>query len=413
MSYVIIGAGPAGVAAAETLRKADPAGEIVLIGGEPEPPYSRMAIPYLLTGRIDEAGTYLRKRDGHYDAERITYRQATVEGVDTGSKTLRLSDGATQTYDKLLIATGANPIRPPIDGLDSPGVHHCWTLADARHIIDLARAGADVVLVGAGFIGCIILESLVERGVNLAVVEAGDRMVPRMMNDVAGNLVKAWCENKGVTVLTSTTVTRISPADGARLAVDLDSGRQVTASLVVVAAGVKPNTDFLEGSGVTLDGGIVVDNHLKTSVDDIYAAGDCAKGPDFSGGWSVQAIQPTAVEHGRIAALNMAGRPAAFRGSLNMNVLDTAGLVSASFGRWDGVDGGDHSESLDPGRFRYMRLEFDDDRIVGALSLGHTDHVGVLRGLIQTEVPLGSWKQKLMKDPNRLVEAYIDRTQTA
>jgi len=146
MTYVIIGAGPSGVTAAEVLRKADPAGEIVLIGGEPAPPYSRMAIPYLLTGQIDEAGTYLRKRDGYYDDSRIACRQAMVDSIDTASKAVKLADGATLPYDKLLIATGASPVRPPVEGLDLPGVHHCWTLADARHIIERARDGADVVL---------------------------------------------------------------------------------------------------------------------------------------------------------------------------------------------------------------------------------------------------------------------------
>ena len=107
----------------------------------------------------------------------------------------------------------------------------------------------------------------------------------------------------------------------------------------------------------------------------------------------------------------MAGKPAPFKGSLNMNVLDTVGLISASFGKWDGVKGGDHAEAVDPENFRYMRLEFDGDKIVGALSLGRTDHIGVLRGLIQTRISLGPWKEKLLQDPNRIVEAYVARTQ--
>jgi NAD(P)H-nitrite reductase large subunit len=247
--------------------------------------------------------------------------------------------------------------------------------------------------------------------VKLTVVEALDRMVPRMMNEAAGNMIKDWCVNKGVRVLTSTKVTKLAQSDG-RLAVALDNGEQAAADLVVVATGVQSNIDFLEGSGVKTDTGIIVDRNMRSSVEDIYAAGDCAQGLDFSTGeWAVHAVQPTAVDHGRIAALNMAGKPTPFQGSLNMNVLDTAGLVSVSFGRWDGVEGGDHAESIDADNFRYTRLEFDGDRIVGALSLGRTDHVGVLRGLIQTEIPLGAWKQKLMADPNRIVEAYIDRTQ--
>ena len=178
---------------------------------------------------------------------------------------------------------------------------------------------------------------------------------------------------------------------------------------MVVATGVKSNVGFLEGSGVKVKQGVVVDERLQSSVPGIFAAGDVAEGPDFSGGWSVHAIQPTAADHGRIAALNMAGHPARYKGSLAMNVLDTAGLISASFGRWDGVKGGDFAEAADKAAYRYIRLAFDDDRLIGALALGLTDHVGVIRGLIQTGVALGDWKQKLMSDPHRVMDAYLAR----
>lgn len=410
MTYVIIGAGPAGVTAADTLRKADPGSDIVMIGAEPEPPYSRMAIPYVLTGIIAEEGTYLRKEDGHYDNNAINYRQGVIASIDPKKKTLKLKDGSTQDYTKLLIATGASPVRPPIEGLDLPAVHHCWTLEDCRNIIKFADKGTNVVLMGAGFIGCIIMEALAGRGVNLTVVEALDRMVPRMMNEAAGNMVKAWCEHKGVNVHTSTKVTKLSPSKGddGTLKVDLDNGKSIAAHLVVVATGVRSNIGFVEGAGLKTDQGILVDEFMRSSVDDIYAAGDCAQGPDFStGGWAVHAVQPTAVDHGRIAGLNMAGKTAPFKGSLNMNVLDTVGLISASFGKWDGVKNGDHAEVIDAENFRYMRLEFDGDKIVGALSLGRTDHIGVLRGLIQTEIKLGEWKDKLIADPHLIADAYV------
>jgi NAD(P)H-nitrite reductase large subunit len=409
MTYVIIGAGPTGVTAADTLRKADPKSAIIMIGSEPEPPYSRMAIPYVLTGLIDEQGTYLRKEEGHYDKNTIQYRQGVAASIDPKKKIVKLEDGSEQAYTKLLIATGASPVKPPIEGLDLPGVHHCWTLEDCRNIMKFADKGADVVLMGAGFIGCIIMEALAERGVNLTVVEALDRMVPRMMNEAAGNMVKAWCEKQGVDVHTSTKVTKLERSKDVKdtLKVDLDNGKNIPAHLVVVATGVKSNIGFVEGAGLKTDQGILVDEFMHTNVDDIYAAGDCAQGPDFSGGWAVHAVQPTAVDHGRIAGLNMAGKPAAYKGSLQMNVLDTVGLISASFGKWDGVKGGDYAEAIDADNFRYMRLEFEGDKIVGALSLGRTDHIGVLRGLIQTEVRLGEWKEILIADPHLIADAYV------
>jgi NAD(P)H-nitrite reductase large subunit len=410
MKYVIIGAGPAGVVAAETLRKNDPSSEITMISGEGPAPHSRMAIPYVLTGKIEEAGTYLRKTDGHYDELGITVLDGIVSTVDAKGCKVTLENGDTLDYDKLLIATGASPVKPPVPGLDRPGVYHCWTLEDTRNIVQRAAPGSDVVLMGAGFIGCIILEALLARGVNLTVIEAEDRMVPRMMNQTAGNMLKNWCLAKGVNVMTSTRATSVDDA-GSKLSVSVDKGDAVPADLVVVATGVKSNIGFLEGTGIKMEDGILIDDHFRSNDPNIFAAGDCAKGREYgSDSWTMHAIQPTATEHGRLAALNMTGLEARYHGSLSMNVLDTSGLVSASFGQWDGV-GGDSVEVVDEDNYHYLRLEFHGDHLVGALSLGRTDQIGCIRGLIQSGKPLGKWKARLLDDPNRIAEAYVGCSQ--
>jgi NAD(P)H-nitrite reductase large subunit len=166
---------------------------------------------------------------------------------------------------------------------------------------------------------------------------------------------------------------------------------------------------FAADSGIETDQGILVNHYLQTNDEDIYAAGDVCQGKDFSTGeYTVQAIQPTAVEHARVAASNMArGHHSEHVGNVNMNVLDTIGLVSASFGSWMGVDGGDSVELVNDEAFKYLNLQFDDDVLVGASSLGLTQHVGVLRGLIQSRTRLGEWKEKLREDPLRIMEAYL------
>ena len=412
MKHVIIGAGPAGVIAAETLVRLDPKGEIKLIGEEQEPPYSRMALPYYLTGKIGEAGTYLRKSDAHYADRRIELIQDRVSQVEPAGHSVTLASGARLAYDKLLIATGSQPIRPPIPGIDLPNIHACWTLADGRHIAARAAKGANVVLMGAGFIGCIILEALALRGVRLSVIEMEDSMVPRMMNQTAGGLIKKWCEGKGVTVLTATRVEAIEEAAGGALCVKLDNGEGLPADVVIAATGVRANIDFLQGSGIQTDAGVLVNEYLQSSEPDVYAAGDACQGKDFSTGeFNVQAIQPTAADHGRIAAMNMAGKDARHQGSVNMNVLDTMGLISTSYGLWMGVDGGDAVELSDEAHYRYLSLQFQDDMLVGAQALGLTSHVGVLRGMIQSKLKLGKWKDRLMHDPMRLMEAYLGVTQ--
>ncbi len=410
MKHIVIGNGPAGVIAAETLRRTDPKCAITLIGDEPEAPYSRMALPYLLAESINEDGTHLRHGADHYKELGIDIVTDQVTSVVPDKRSVTLVKGGEATFDRLLIATGSHAARPPIPGMDLDGVENCWTLEDGRRIAAATKKGSRVVLMGAGFIGCIVLEALAARGVELTVVEMEDRMLPRMMDHTGGEMIKRWCESKGVTVLTATKVEAIEQT-GKALKISYGDGSSAEVDTVVCATGVRPNVGFLEGSGIETDLGVLVDNNLQTNKDGIYAAGDVAQGPELlTGVKEIHAIQPTASEHGRIAALNMAGEATHYRGSLSMNVLNTLGLVSSSFGLWDGNEGGDETSLADADSYRYLRLTFRDDVIVGALALGLTHHVGIIRGLIQTGVKLGHWKDRLMKDPNRVMEAYLART---
>jgi len=404
--HVILGAGPAGVIAAETLRKHAPNDRITVVGEEHEPPYSRMAIPYLLIGNIDERGTYLRKSDDHFDRLCIELVRARAQSVNAQKREIKLDNGQTLVFDRLLIATGSRPVRPPIPGIDSPQVHPCWTLEDARAIQRLAKPGARVLQMGAGFIGCIIMEALANRGVALSVVEMGDRMVPRMMGPVAGGMIRDWCETKGVKVHTSAKVEAIVPGESSSVTVRLSTGEKLEADLVISATGVKPNIEFLKDSGITCLQGVLTDERLQTNVAGIYAAGDCAEAFDkVSGTTIVSAIQPNAAEQARVAALNMLGQQAELKGVTQINVLDTLGLISSSFGQWQGVPGGEHVELTT--EHRHLSLQFSGDVMVGCNSVGWTEHVGVMRGLVEGRVHLGEWKDHLMHDPTLLMEAYL------
>ena len=408
MKHVILGAGPAGVIAAETIRKHAPHDEIVLVGDEPEAPYSRMAIPYLLMGNIGETGTHLRHQGDHYQRLGIHLQRGRAVKLDTAARRVQLDDSSWLGYDRLLVATGSSPATPPIPGIAGPGVHACWTLADARAIQALARPGARVLQMGAGFIGCIIMEALAARGVKLTVVEMGDRMVPRMMGPVAGGMIKDWCVAKGVVVHTGARVDAIERDATQVMKVKLSTGAVIEADLVISATGVKPNIGFLEDSGVRCLVGVLTDEHLQTSVPGVYAAGDCAEAWDkVSGKAIVSAIQPNAAEQARVAALNMVGRTTELRGVTQINVLDTLGLISASFGAWDGVPGGEHVEMTDRAAGRHLSLQFGGDRLVGCNAIGWTEHVGVMRGLVEGQVPLGAWKDRLLHDPTLLMQAYL------
>jgi NAD(P)H-nitrite reductase large subunit len=410
MNHVILGNGPAGVIAAETIRKHAAADAVILVGDEPEPPYSRMAIPYLLMKHIGEDGTYLRKGKDHFAKHRIELRTGRAVAIDTEARRVRLADGTELPFDRLLIATGSVPLRAPIPGFDLPGVNPCWTLADARKIMASAKPGARVLQMGAGFIGCIIMEALAARGVQLAVVEMGDRMVPRMMGKAAGTMIQRWVEKKGVLVYTGTRVEAIE--HGPPLRVRLSNGMHLEADLVIAATGVQPNIGFLERSGIKCLRGVLTDESMQTNVPGIYAAGDCAEAFDMASGKTiVSAIQPNAADQAYCAGMNMAGKHARMHGVTQINVLDSMGLISTSFGQWEGVPGGEHAELTDEVNFRHVHLEFDGDVLVGSNAIGFTEHVGAFRGLIESRIKLGAWKGHLMRDPLRIPEAYLASAQ--
>ncbi len=440
MHHLILGNGPAGVIAAENLRKNNPQDTITLVGDEAVPPYSRMAIPYLLEGKIGERGTYLRDGDKHFNESNIKLVRGHAKGIDTKARQVVLEDGSSLFYDRLLLATGSQPVRPPVPGMDLPQVLSCWTIEDARAIMAATKRGSRVLQMGAGFIGCIIMEAIAARG-KLTVVEMGDRIVPRMMTPAASAMIQAWCESKGVEIRTSTRVTAIEgpprlsgfpalierirygtrrtkhPSAEGPLRVKFGDGQVREFDVVICATGVKPRIAYLEGSGIRIgaNGGIAVDDRMMTNVPGVFAAGDCAEAIDFSTGAAiVNAIQPNAADQALIAALNMSGRDAKSRGSLLMNVLDTFNLVSSSYGQWWGAEGGEHVEAIDKQNSKYLRLEFKGDYLIGCTSVGLTDHVGILRGLIQSKVRFTpQWKAKVLKDPHKFIEAYMALAQAA
>jgi NAD(P)H-nitrite reductase large subunit len=406
MNYVLIGAGPAGVRAAEALRQEDPDASIVLVSGEAGEPYARMAIPYILSGRIQEEGAQQRKTAGHFASQNIRYlnnKALKVHATPSGG-TVDLDDGSSLPYDRLLVATGSSPSLPPIPGTDMPGVVSCWTLEDARIIADKLKPGTRVIMLGAGFVAGVCMKSLVESGVNLSVIAGRAGQILRsMMTPVGSSMLQRWLEKNGVNVITKGRTERIEA--GPRLVMD---NQTIDADLIILATGVHPNLSFLDGTGAEIDQGVVINEFMETTVPCIYAAGDVAQGRDFSTGeWIVHALQPTATEHGRIAALNMSGKRVPYRGSLSMNVLDTVGLISYTFGLWQGKEGGDVVESIDEADYIYTRLCFDGDVLIGAISIGRAQHVGAIRGLIQTRRNLGEWKAKLMQNPQQIMEAFV------
>jgi len=415
--HVIVGGGTAGMNAITTIRQYDRgASEIVLVAAER--PYSRMVLPYYLKGSISESHVYTANPSRLRTLDVQTYIGRRAVKLDTQANVLTLDDDTEVPYDDVLIATGSSPVRAPVAGADGAKVHSFWTLEQAQGVIRDIRPGCHVVMVGAGFIAFTILNAILAQGATLTVVEIAPQILPRMIDQEGAALVEQWLRDHGVTIRTSARLSAIEDA-GARKRLRFQGADDLVADVVIMATGIRTNLDWLQGSGIEIKRGILVDAQLRSNVPNVYAAGDVAEGRDLiTGEPAVHAIEPTAMEHGRVVGANMAGQPLAYRGSLLMNIVEVQGLEIASFGAWDDAQAEVFS-ALKPERPAYRKYLWHGDRITGAMILGRaqdvwtTNDVGMLKGLVQSGVRLGEWKSYVRQNLFEIKRAYIASGTTA
>jgi NAD(P)H-nitrite reductase large subunit len=411
--HIIIGGGPVATNAIEAIRQFDNGqSQITLICDEPA--HSRMALPYWLSGQIPREQTHTAD-DASFQKLNVEARIGQrVQTVDPVANTVTLADGSKLAFDNLLIATGVSPLKLDIPGIDLPGVQTLWTLDDTQNLLDAAGKSEDprVLMIGAGFIGFIMLNAMYKRGWQLTVVERESHVLPRMLDGDSAAIVESWLGSKGVNLHTGVTVQAISAADDGSKSVQLADGNKLSADIVIVATGIKPNLDLAGGAGIETDQGILVNDRMQTNFPNIYAGGDIAQGPSLFGGQEIHSIQPTAVDHGRIAGANMAGHEVHYPGSLSMNVLDVCGLQNASFGNW-GDAAAEAMTICSPDGPVYRKLLWTGDEITGAIFVGRANDVGMLtdvgmvKGIMQTRTQLGTWKPFLAENPFDIRRPYI------
>ena len=409
--HLIIGGGTAGMNAIRTIREEETErSAITLVSAEK--PYSRMVLPYYLDRSIAESHVFTATAKVLADWGVTTHLGKRATTLDTKANVCALDDGTTVEYDDCLIATGSSAVRAPVPGADGGGVHSFWTLDQARGVIAQIQPGAHVVMVGAGFIAFTILNSILALGAKLTIVEVAPRILPRMIDDTGAGLVEAWLKKHGVGIRTGAKLTRIDDVKG-RQRLKLAAGGDLVADVVIMATGIRTNLDWLKGAGVKVNQGVVVDDHLRSSVANVYAAGDVAEGRDLiSEANAVHAIEPTAQEHGRVVGANMAGKNVRYRGSLIINIVEVCHLDVASFGAWDDA-GAEAASGVKADRPAYRKLLWRGDRLTGAIILGRSgdiwtvNDVGMLKGLVQSGVSLGRWKEYLKKNPFDVKPAFI------
>ena len=370
--YVVVGAGIAAVRAVETLRIAAPHAQVVMVSDESTAPYSRVLLSHHIAGIKNEKSMALRPDGWLADMDVEMVAGDGARALDVDRHRVVLNSARELPFDRLLIATGANSIRLRVPGADLEGVVGLRNLPDATSIKRMAPEQA--VVVGGGFIGIKAAEALRHLGAEVTIVEKLGQLLPQMLDSQAAAMVRVQLETHGVHVLTGVGVQAIE-GHGRASSVLLESGERLRSDLVIVGVGVVPNVRWLKGSAVQIGRGVIVDDQMRTSAPDVWAAGDVAESFDLlTGARTVSGIWPVAAAQGRIAGANMAGGSERFAGSVPMNTLDVFGVAVASFGQVRG-----EVERIDQeSDSRYQKRIYRGSALVGAVLVGDLREAGRL-----------------------------------
>jgi len=398
MRVVIIGNSAAGLAAAKTFRKYDQTSELVIVSKEKGLPYSRVLLPYVLRGKLDYKKIFI-KGEGFYGENKITYVEDTVTSIDTKEKILTLEENNKLSYDKLLLATGAHAVAPPIEGIKQEGVYHMWTRADLDALGPLFDTKKSVVVLGSGFVALQAAWSARYRGLDVKVIEIAKRVMPSVLDEAGGKLIAEKIADSGVELFTETVTQKIEKMDDGTFTIHLKDKEAIKTDFMIVGTGVRSNIQFLDDTGIECERAILVDEYMQTNVEDVFSAGDVAAGPTtFGDKHLTHALWPTAVEMGEVAGANLAGKKIAYRGSLNMNVTQMYDVTVASMGLFN-EEQIDESFVFDMDRYDgYMKVCYKDGLVVGACLVGDSEAVklfGKLRTIIRKGIKAECVPEKL------------------
>lgn len=398
MKHVIIGNGIAGVCAAEAIRRQDTAAEITMIGDETFTPYSRPMISYVLEGSQPHGKLPVRPESFYTDGRITALLGQRVSGIDANQRRVVLGDGTAVGFDRLLIASGADPRPLRVDGVTLKHVFYMRTEAHAREQVQALTGARRALVLGGGLVGFKAAYGLLRRGLEVTMLISSGYPLSLQVDPVAGKMILDEMTRHGLTVETGVSVTAFE-GDGAVRAAITDAGGRLPCDLVIIGKGVYPARSFIPTDQIKTDLGVVVDENLQTSASGIYAAGDVAETIDIARGvrW-VNALWPEAAAQGRVAGLNMAGRQVAYPGSLSRNVMRVFNLdvLTVGIATPEAGEGCHMAHSGGPGYGYYRRLVFRDDRLVGAVLINRIEQGGVLRALIENRVPIRLAPRRLL-----------------
>lgn len=402
IKYLIVGNSAGGIGGAEAIREVDKKGAVTIISDEPYHAYSRPLISDYLAGDYT-VEKMLYRPAGFYENNNIrTILGEKVTRLDAGKHTVTLASGQALTYEKLLLATGGSPIIPKIEGSGLQGVFTFNKLDDARAIDEFLNRYTKkirAVVIGGGLIGASVTEALLKRDVGVTIVEMKDRVLNTILDEETSSMEADALVECGVDIITDRTAVSINSYFPDEVSgVSLDDGRAIPCDMVIIAVGVQPRLDFIKGSNIKTNRGVIVDRHMATSAPDVYACGDVAEAFDFIYRENrLTPIWPNAYTGGRTAGRNMAGIPDEYPGGTAMNAVKYFGVKIVSAGLVVPPDASYEVIREAHGDI-YRKIILKDGKLVGMVFAGDIEKSGIVYNLMKDETDVTGFKEALVAD---------------
>lgn len=390
--YVIIGNSAAAIGTVQGIREVDKDGSITIISDEKHHTYSRPLISYWLEGKVEDKNMYYREKDFYKKNNVETKLGKRVTKINNSS--VVLDDGEELQYDKLMVATGSKPFVPPMEGLDKVKNKFTFMTWDSvKEIKKKVKKDTKVLIIGAGLIGLKAAEALYHLEADITVVDLADRILPSILDVKAGQIMQKWIEDKGTKFILGTSAEKFEEKS-----VLLKNGETVDFDLLILAVGVRPNTELVAEAGGKVNRGIVTDLTQLTSIPNVYAAGDCTESYDISSDTEkILALLPNAFMQGEVAGKNMAGKETYYLNAIPMNAIGFYGLHIISAGSYDG------DEFVQTDGTNYKKLVFKDGTLKGYILMGDVARAGIYTSLIKEQIPLDTVDMEVLKNKPQML----------
>ena len=397
--YVIIGNSFAALFAVESIRKAGAKETIAIISDESEHTYSRAMLHEYVADMVSDNFIYLRDFDYYQKMNVTPLLGKKVSKIDPKSKKVFVGKESIG-FEKLLITSGGVPFIPPgISGLNNfKNVFTFTKKKEADKIKAVLKNVKSIVILGAGLIGLQCAEGLSHTGKKITCVELADNILPRALDDEAAKITRRELHKQGIEIITRDTIAKINGSAGKINSVTLKSKKKIPCQMAIIAVGVKPNIEFLNGSGIKTDGGILVNSCMETNIKNVHAAGDCTAAKEILSGKIMSIpIIPLASQQGMIAGYNMAGKKKEYKGGLSLNALQFGGAQIVSYGFIHDEQNGEVLKKLNEKQGIYEKVIIKKNKITGAVFVRTIERAGIFRYLIENKVDIGKYKDKLLE----------------